>query len=308
MNGKLRGRLLVWLVCCIVLLGVAAWTTSIPLAVHADISTSPAVSPNTGPAAPAAIAATSTLTTTAPALSGTLNVLAAASLTESFTDLGQKFETAHPGTKITFNFAGSQQLAQQIRQGAPADVFASANMAQMAITFDSGRIVSGTQQVFARNRLVVVYPKDNPGKVAALGDLTKPGLRLILAAKEVPVGQYALDFLDKAARDPAFGPEFKAGVLKNVVSYEQNVKAVLSKVVLGEADAGIVYSTDAASEKSGKTARLDIPDALNSIAVYPIAALGDSAQPELATAFVDLTLAPLGQDLLAEYGFIKRGP
>jgi molybdate transport system substrate-binding protein len=254
------------------------------------------------------VTVTSTLTTTAPPLSGSLNVFAAASLVEAFTDLGQRFDNANPGTKITFSFAGSQQLAQQIQQAAPTDIFASANMAQMVIAIKSGRIVSGTEQVLVRNRLVVVYPTDNPAHIASLQDLAKPGVRLILAAKEVPVGQYGLDFLDKAGHDPAFGPDYKANVLKNVVSYEQNVRAVLSKVDLGEADAGIVYSTDASSDKSGKTARLDIPDALNSIAVYPIAALNDSPQPELAKAFVDYTLSPAGQDVLSSYGFIKPGP
>ena len=305
MNHKMRGYLLVWLVCVVALLGVAAWTTSVPPSAQAAVSTTPTVSPTTVPATPMIVTITSTATTTS-TLSGDLNVLAAASLVEAFNDLGQRFDTANPGVKITFSYAGSQQLAQQIKLGAPADVFASANAAQMKVAIESGRVVSGTQQTLVRNRLVVVYPADNPGHLTTLQDLARPGLRLILAAKEVPVGQYALDFLDKAGRDPAFGPDFKANVLKNVVSYEQNVKAVLTKVVLGEADAGIVYTTDAASDKAGKTARLDIPDALNTVAVYPIAALHDSPQPELAKAFVDFTLSPVGQDVLAAYGFIKR--
>jgi molybdate transport system substrate-binding protein len=286
---------------CLLLLG---------LAVCATLVSQPAVAA-TGDATPTPATVTTAigtpvLTTTAP--SGDVIVLAAASLTESFTDLGQQFELAHPGTKVTFSFAGSQQLAQQINQGAPADVFASANTAQMKVAIGGGRVVSGTQQTFAKNRLMVVYPIDNPGKISGLKDLAKPGLRLVLAAKEVPVGQYALDFLDKADLDQALGPTFKADVLKNVVSYEQDVKAVLSKVVLGEADAGIVYSTDAASEKTGKTARLDVPDSLNSIAVYPIAVLHDSTQPELAQAFVDLTLSPQGQEILAKYGFLPGNP
>ena len=305
MSSKVRSYLFVWLV-CLAVLGVAVWIASIPQPAYADLSTSPTVSTATCPVTGTSVRSTTAVTETTPALSGNLNVLAAASLLESFTDLGQRFEAANPGVKITFNFAGSQQLAQQINQGAPADVFASANAKQMGVVIEGGRVVSGTQQTMARNRLVVVYPVDNPGNLTTLQDLTKPDLRLVLAAKEVPVGQYALDFLDKASKDPAFGPEFGVDALKNVVSYEQNVKAVLSKVVLGEADAGIVYTTDAASEKSGATVQLDIPDALNSIAVYPIAVLHDSPQPELAKAFVDFTLSPPGQDVLASYGFIKR--
>ncbi len=285
---------------CLLLLGLAVCATlgSQPAAAAGD--------PTPTPATVKTAIGTPVPTTSAP--SGDLIVLAAASLTESFTALGQEFELTHPGTKITFNFAGSQQLAQQINQGAPADVFASANTTQMKVALESGRIVSGTQQTFANNRLVVVFPVDNPGQIKELKDLTKPGLRLVLAAKEVPVGQYALVFLDKAELDPAFGAGFKADVLKNVVSYEQTVKAVLSKVVLGEADAGVVYSTDAATDKSGKTTRLEIPDSLNTIAVYPIATLNDSTQPELAKAFVDYTLAPEGQGILAKYGFLSGTP
>ena len=215
------------------------------------------------------MSATPAVTMTIPSMSGELDVSAAASLTESFTEIVNQLEAANPDLKITLNFAGSQQLAQQINQGSPADVFASANKKQMGVAIESGRIVSGTQQMFAGNRLVVVYPVDNPGQIETLQDLTKPGLHLVLAAEEVPVGQYTVNFLDKAMDDLELGPDYKADVLKNVVSYEQTVKAVMSKVVLGEADAGVVYSTDAATDKEGKTMQMEIPDALNSIAAYP---------------------------------------
>lgn len=208
--------------------------------------------------------------------------------------------------KVAFNYAGSQQLAQQLSQGAPADVFASANNTQMNNATKAGRIISGTQNTFVRNRLVVVFPKDNPAGIQALKDLTKPGLKLVMAAKEVPVGQYALDFLDKAVKDPAFGSSFKDDVLKNVVSYEQDVKAVLSKVALGEADAGIVYTTDIAGSRANKVNRLDIPDALNTVASYPIAKVGDTQNTDQAQAFVDMVLGSKGQAVLAKYGFITN--
>ena len=166
------------------------------------------------------------------------------------------FEADHPGVTAVFNFAGSQQLAQQINEGAPADVFASANKKQMDVVIEAGGIVSGTQQTFAKNRLVVIFPKDNPAGLAELKDLANPDSKLVLAAKEVPVGQYSLDFLDKAVADTAFGATFKDDVLKNVVSYEDNVKAVLTKVALGEADAGIVYLSDI----SGAGCRQSWPD------------------------------------------------
>ncbi len=233
-----------------------------------------------------------------------LTVFAAASLTEAFTEIGQRFETEHPGARVVFNFGASNQLAQQLGEGAPADVFASANKAQMAAAVGSSRIVSGTEQTFVRNRLVVIYPKDNPAGLAELKDLAKPGLRLVLAAKEVPVGQYALDFLDKASADADFGAAFKDGAHANVVSYEENVRAVLSKVALGEADAGIVYTSDISGQSADAVGRIDIPNALNTIATYPIAAVGDSAHPELARAFVDFVLSAQGQAILARYGFI----
>ena len=233
-----------------------------------------------------------------------LNVFAAASLTEPFGEIGKLFETDHPGATVVFNFAGSQQLAQQINQGAPADVFASANKTQMKAVIDAGGIVSGTQQTFTKNRLVVIYPQDNPAGLKELKDLANPGLKLILAAKEVPVGGYSLDFLDKATADPAFGATFREAVLKNVVSYEDNVKSVLTKVALGEADAGIVYTSDISGQDAGKVSRLDIPDALNVIASYPIAPVKESKNPDLAQAFIDLVLSQKGQEILAKYNFI----
>ncbi|MCC7362103.1 MAG: molybdate ABC transporter substrate-binding protein [Anaerolineales bacterium] len=242
--------------------------------------------------------------TATPAPTGDLTVFAAASLTEAFTELGKQFEAAHPGSTVIFNFAGSNSLAQQIGQAGPADVFASANGAQLLVAIGTGRIVSGTQQTFVRNRLVVIYPNDNPGGVSALPDLAQPGLKVVLAAAEVPVGQYSLDFLDKAAADAAFDPGFKEAVLANVVSYEDNVRAVLTKVALGEADAGIVYSSDVTGDGAAAVTKLDIPDSLNTLANYPIAALNDSPHPALAQAFVELVLSPEGQAVLARYGFI----
>ncbi len=233
----------------------------------------------------------------------TLRVFAAASLTESFQALGQAFSERNPGISVTYNFAGSQQLANQINQGAPADVFASANQQQMETAFQSGRIAAGDVKEFTSNQLVVVLPKENPGKVNRLQDLANPGLRLILAAKEVPVGQYSLTFLDKASQDPAFSAEYKQRVLKNVVSYEENVKAVLNKVLLGEADAGIVYSSDLSGAARSKARLIDIPAKLNVVAVYPIGVLQDSPHLSAARAFVDFVLSKEGQALLARYGF-----
>lgn len=234
----------------------------------------------------------------------TLNVFAAASLTAAFEEIGELFEASYPNATIVFNFAGSQQLAQQIIAGAPADVFASANQKQTDVVIQAGGIVAGSQQTFVRNRLVVIYPQDNPAGLRDLKDLAQPGLKLVFAAQEVPVGQYSLDFLDKAITDPAFGDSYKEDVLANVVSYEDNVKAVLTKVALGEADAGIVYTSDITGEDGAIVGRIDIPDALNVIATYPIALVKESEYMELAQAFIDLVLSQAGQDILAKHNFI----
>jgi molybdate transport system substrate-binding protein len=155
---------------------------------------------------------------------------------------------------------------------------------------------------------VIIYPAANPAGIQALKDLAQPGLKLVLADKSVPVGQYALNFLDKAAADTALGAGYKEGVLQNVVSYEQDVKSVLTKVALGEADAGIVYTTDAASDTAGKTSQLAIPDHLNVVAVYPIAVIKDSPNPALAQDFVTYVLSSEGQAILIKYGFISIQP
>ncbi len=233
-----------------------------------------------------------------------LTVFAAASLTDAFQTISKNFSTAHPGVDVVFNFAGSQQLAQQIGQGAPADLFASANASQMAVAIESGRVVSGTEQLFVRNRLVVVTPADNPAGIATLADLAKPGLQIVLATKEVPVGQYALDFLDKAEADGTLGAGYRDAVLANVVSYEENVRTVLAKVTLGEADAGIVYRSDVTPTAAEQVQRIDIPDNLNTIASYPIAPLSDSPHAALAQQFIDYLLSPAGQQILEDAGFM----
>ncbi len=234
----------------------------------------------------------------------TLNVFAAASLTQAFTQIGANYTQAHPNVHFSFNFGGSNTLATDIIQGQPADVFASANQTQMENVIKAGDIAPGSDKVFAHNRLVVITPKDNPGKINRLQDLAKPGLKIILAAKEVPVGGYALTFLDKASADPSFGSDFKAKVLANVVSYEQDVKVVFSKVQLGEGDAGIVYTSDVSTNAS-EVNEITIPDNLNVIADYPIAPVKGSANAGTANDFIAYVLSSDGQAVLTKYGFIS---
>lgn len=233
-----------------------------------------------------------------------ITVMAASSLTGPFTEIARDFESTRFNSKVLFDFAGSQQLAQQLASGAPADVFASASPQYMDTVVMSGRIQASGVKTFARNRLVVIAPSSNPADLKNLTDLARPRLKLILAAQEVPVGQYSLTFLQKAAVDPAFPPGFKDRVLANVVSYEQDDKTVVTKVALGEADAGIVYSSDVFGASAASLKSLAIPEALNVMAIYPIAVVQDSRTPGLALDFVGFVLGPQGQAILEKYGFV----
>ena len=235
--------------------------------------------------------------------SSPLTVFAAASLTDAFTEIGAEFEALYPDVQVVFNFAGSQQLAQQLVQGAPGDVFASANEQQMAHVVENGRIHATSPQPFAHNELIVIFPVDNPGNINELADLTTPGLKIILATAEVPVGAYSLQFLRTASVDGALGGGFETAVLANVVSYEQNVRAVLSKVALGEADAGIVYRSDGVGGVQSAIGQVVIPAEWNIVAEYPLAPLADSKHLNLAQDFIDFVLSPAGQQILEKYGF-----
>jgi molybdate transport system substrate-binding protein len=242
----------------------------------------------------------------APAPGQKLTVFAAASLTDAFNEIGGKFKQQNPGVAFDFNYAGSQQLRTQLEQGAVADVFASANTREMNAAIDSGLVVSGTPKTFVRNRLAVIVPKDNPGGINELKDLSKPGLKIVLAAPGVPVGGYALTVLDKMNAD--FGVTFSQTVLSNVVSSEDNVKQVVAKVQLGEADAGIVYSSDVTPDAAEKVTKIDIPDKYNVLATYPIAVLKGTPQADLASQFIDYVLSAEGQAILAKWGFIPAKP
>lgn len=236
-----------------------------------------------------------------------LTIYAAASLAEAFTRLGEVFESSHPNVEVVISFAGSQQIAQQLSQGAPGDLFASANAKQMENVISAGRVMSGADQEFIQNQLMVILPGDNPGIIAGVRDLIKPGLRLILADKSTPVGLYSQKMLERANQQIGFGEDYKEKVLGNVVSYEENVRAVLTKITLGEADAGIVYVSDAAGAQGEDIRMIPIPEEINVTASYYIAPLRDSSEKDLGLDFIALVLSPEGQDILNGYGFMKLG-
>jgi molybdate transport system substrate-binding protein len=233
-----------------------------------------------------------------------LLVFAASSLTDAFEELATEFQIQHPNVEILFNFASSADLATQLAEGAPADVFASANNSQMNNARDAGRI-TGRPRTFVKNRLVLIVPADNPANITSLQDLDNEGVQVILAAEGVPVRDYTNTMLDRLASDPAYGETYRTAVLANVVSEEENVRQVAAKIALGEADAGIVYVSDVTPDISDSLIAIGIPDTLNTIATYPIAITNDSAQAELAQAFVDFVLSDAGQDILVSWNFIS---
>jgi len=229
----------------------------------------------------------------------TLTIFAAASLTDAFIEIGAAFDAANPGVTTTFNFGGSQTLRTQIEEGAPVDVFASANAKEMDTLVTDNFVTADIAQVFLTNKLVVILPADNPAALEKLEDLANPGIKLVLAAEEVPVGKYSRQAFD--LMDASFGTGFKDKVLANVVSNEDNVKQVVAKIQLGEADAGIVYTSDAIAAPDLKT--IEIPADLNVIAKYPIAPLVNSENTELAAQFIEYVLSAERQSVLAKWGF-----
>ncbi len=244
----------------------------------------------------------SSATPTAAPAAVSLNVFAAASLTASFKEIATDYQSAHSNVKITYNFNGSQLLEQQIANGAPADIFASADQANMQKATKANLV--NTPQVFARNKLVIIVPASNPANITSLKDLAKKGVKLVVGAPAVPIGNYALQILDKLGKAPDYGPTYESSVKANFVSQEENVTAVVQKVQLGEADAGIVYRTDVTSSVASKVKIIDIPDNFNVIAQYPIAVTKDSTHATDAQAFEQYILSPQGQSVLTKYGFI----
>lgn len=222
-----------------------------------------------------------------------LIVAAAASLTAAFTQIGADFRD-ETGVAVVFTFGPSDGLATQIVEGAPVDVFASASPAWMDAVSERGPGVRRRTN-FARNRLAVIVPTDNPANIHELDDLATDGVQLVLAAEGVPAGDYAREILVNAGIADA--------ALANVVSNEEDVAAVVTKVLTGEADAGIAYVTDVTAEVAGRISVVEITDDVNVIATYPIAVMADSGRPDVAREFVEFVLGP-GQGVLADHGFL----
>lgn len=239
-----------------------------------------------------------------PRVTGELVVFAAASLTEPFREIGKQLELSYPGLKVVYNFGGSSALRMQLEQGAQADVFASADAIQMEQAKKSG-VVQGDASVFVKNRLVVIVPLDNSAKIMTFCDLGKPGIKLDLAHANVPVGNYSRQAIAKASA--ACGSDFAQRALRNLVSEEESVKQVVTKVQLGEADAGIVYVSDVTTKVNKDVRTIAIDEAYNQTASYPIAPTTAAKNRAMAEAFIAFVLSPEGQVLLRGHGFIPVG-
>jgi len=226
-------------------------------------------------------------------VSGTVVVFAATSLTDAFNKIGAQFEKAHPGVTVKFNYNGSSSLATSITQGAPADVFASAAPANMKTVTDAGD-AAGTPQVFTRNTGEIMVEKGNPKKITSVKDLANPAIKVAVCAPEVPCGAVATAIFKNA------------GVTVKPVSEETNVGGVVTKVTLGEVDAGIVYVTDV-KESEGKAIGVPIPASQNDITEYPIAQVKGAPNATGAKAFISYVLGPDGQKVLASFGFLPPG-
>ena len=226
-----------------------------------------------------------------------LTVFAAASLREAFGELAATFEREHPRVTVSLALAGSQELRTQIENGAPADVFASADPKHMEALAAANLVAA--PRVFAGNEPVIVVPKGNPRAIGGLQDLPRAS-RIVIGTPEVPIGAYTLRVLE--AGSLRYGAEFRRRVEARVVSREVNVRQVLSKVALGEAEAAIVYRTDAGASKAVEA--ISIPPELNVVARYPVAVVSGTREPALAREFVELLLSPAGQQILARHGFL----
>lgn len=239
----------------------------------------------------------------AAALHGAVTVFAAASLTDAFNNVKADIESASPTARLTMNYAGSPTLRTQLAQGARADVFASADTANMDGARSDGSI-EGQPSVFAHNKLTVVLPTSNP-TVGSLPDLAKPGVKVVIEQPAVPAGNYSRQALEKMSQDPAFGSDFSARVLANVVSQEPDVKSVLSRIQLAEADAGMLYVSDVGTPSvKDQVKTLPIPDQFNVVADYPLAVVKNTPNPAGARDFIAYLLSPSGQATLQKWGLV----
>ena len=232
-------------------------------------------------------------------------VYAGISLTEPFQKIEKAFEDKNDDIDVQISFATGQQQLEQMKNGAVVDIFAAAKEQQMLDAITLGFVPDNSQQVFARNRIVVIMPNNNPGNIQELSDLANPGVSLIVGADKTAVGQYTIAFLDKITSADSYTLDYKESVLRNVISYETDVKAVLTKIILGEGDAGIVFVSDFVSNKD-KLLQIEIPDSFNEMINYTIAITNEGQPNKDARQFLDFVMSSDGQEIVEKFGFLRK--
>ncbi len=232
-----------------------------------------------------------------------LTVFCGAGLTGAFNEIGQMYEN-ESGLCVDFNFDGVPALRAQIEQGAYADIVVSANLKHMNALMAEGYIDNNTVEIFAGNKVAVIVPNENPANITNLADLAKPGVKTLIGTKDLPAGDYARQVLDKLVADPEYGPAYKEAVTANIVSEETTVNRIVSKVALGEADAGFAFISDVSPQMVGKVTRIVVPDEYNVVGKFPLGVLKQSRHPQDAQSFIDLVMSGEGQAILNKYGFI----
>jgi len=231
-----------------------------------------------------------------------LVVFCAASLTGAFGEMGQIYEDEN-GVDVMLNFDGTQAIRTQVEQGAIADVFISANKKHMDALMAEGFMDNDTVSIFTENRMVVIVPADNPADIQSLSDLAEPGVMIITGVKDAPFGSYTLQVLDKLANDSTYGPKYREAVMSNVISQETSVSHLVSKIALGEADAGFAYQSDISPELSEQVSKVEIPDQYSVVAEYPLGRLKESENPDQAARFIEFVRSTEGRAVLEKYGF-----
>jgi molybdate transport system substrate-binding protein len=231
-----------------------------------------------------------------------LTIFCGAGLSGAFNEIGQLYQN-DSGIGVEFNFDGVPALRAQIEQGAYADLLACADLKHINALKAEGYVNNSSLKIFAENKMAVVVPDDNPANISSLADLARPGIIILMGTKELPAGYYARQVLDKLANDSQYGPDYRYKVMANIVSEETTVNRIVSKVALGEADAGFAFVSDVSPVMVGKVAKISIPDRYNVIVDFPIGVLKHSRHPREAQDFIHLVMSPVGQAVLKKYEF-----
>lgn len=305
MNDSKRRISKMWVIACTGVLILSVLSVCGCIATQSPSSDQGAASVIADHATSTAATTVAAANTSARAGTHELTVYAAASLKDASTTLGKTFEQSHPDVSVKFNLAGTQTIRSQVENGASADLFLSAGTAHMKALKGEGYMNNTSVTNFTVNYLTVALPANNPGTINTLQDLAIPGKKIVMGMPDVPVGTATRALLGKLTNDTAYGQGYQDKVFKNVISYETEVTGIVSKVMLGEADAGFVYTSSLTGDQASQMKFVTIPDKYNDKTVYQAGVLQNSTRPDDAGAFVTFLLSSDGQAILKQYGFVQ---